>query len=129
MRSRYSAYVLSDIDHLERSLAPESRRDHDRRSAEQWAKSSEWLGLQILSTSGGRAGEATGAVEFVVSYRQAGSEYSHHEISQFRREGDSWVYVDGKMIQNPVVRNGPKVGRNDPCPCGSGKKFKQCCGK
>jgi preprotein translocase subunit SecA len=27
------------------------------------------------------------------------------------------------------VRSGPKVGRNDPCPCGSGKKFKQCCGK
>ncbi len=28
-----------------------------------------------------------------------------------------------------VVRNLPKVGRNDPCPCGSGKKFKKCCGK
>jgi preprotein translocase subunit SecA len=27
------------------------------------------------------------------------------------------------------VRSGPKVGRNDPCPCGSGKKYKQCCGK
>ena len=26
-----------------------------------------------------------------------------------------------------VVRSGPKVGRNDPCPCGSGKKYKQCC--
>ena len=27
------------------------------------------------------------------------------------------------------VRVGPKVGRNDPCPCGSGKKYKQCCGR
>ena len=27
-----------------------------------------------------------------------------------------------------VVRQGPKVGRNDPCPCGSGKKYKKCCG-
>jgi preprotein translocase subunit SecA len=27
------------------------------------------------------------------------------------------------------VRVGPKVGRNDPCPCGSGKKYKHCCGK
>ena len=26
-----------------------------------------------------------------------------------------------------TIRTGPKVGRNDPCPCGSGKKFKQCC--
>ena len=29
----------------------------------------------------------------------------------------------------PVVNQGPKVGRNDPCPCGSGKKYKNCCGK
>ncbi|WP_197030781.1 SEC-C metal-binding domain-containing protein, partial [Halomonas sp. BC04] len=29
----------------------------------------------------------------------------------------------------PVRREGPKVGRNDPCPCGSGKKYKQCCGQ
>ena len=29
----------------------------------------------------------------------------------------------------PVVNDGPKVGRNDPCPCGSGRKYKQCCGK
>ena len=32
-------------------------------------------------------------------------------------------------IQKPVVRPGPKIGRNDPCPCGSGRKFKKCCGE
>ncbi|MDH5798592.1 MAG: SEC-C metal-binding domain-containing protein, partial [Paracoccaceae bacterium] len=31
--------------------------------------------------------------------------------------------------QKPIVRAGQKVGRNDPCPCGSGRKFKQCHGK
>jgi uncharacterized protein YecA (UPF0149 family) len=31
--------------------------------------------------------------------------------------------------QEPVVRNSPKIGRNDPCSCNSGKKFKKCCGK
>jgi preprotein translocase subunit SecA len=31
--------------------------------------------------------------------------------------------------KQPIKRNSPKVGRNDPCPCGSGKKYKQCCGK
>ncbi len=36
-----------------------------------------------------------------------------------KRQGDSIT----------VVRSGPKVGRNDPCPCGSGKKYKQCCGR
>jgi preprotein translocase subunit SecA len=34
-----------------------------------------------------------------------------------------------KAAQAKPVRTGPKVGRNDPCPCGSGKKYKQCCGK
>ena len=29
----------------------------------------------------------------------------------------------------PIKNEGPQVGRNDPCPCGSGKKYKQCCGK
>jgi preprotein translocase subunit SecA len=31
--------------------------------------------------------------------------------------------------QKPVVRESAKVGRNDPCPCGSGKKYKKCCGR
>ena len=30
---------------------------------------------------------------------------------------------------NKTVRKGKKVGRNDPCPCGSGKKYKKCCGR
>ena len=29
----------------------------------------------------------------------------------------------------PFIRDQPKIGRNDPCPCGSGKKYKKCCGK
>jgi len=33
------------------------------------------------------------------------------------------------QVKAKPVRTGPKVGRNDPCPCGSGKKYKQCCGK
>ncbi|MBY0099582.1 YecA family protein [Mesobacillus maritimus] len=35
----------------------------------------------------------------------------------------------GKMLQSVPVHNETKVGRNDPCPCGSGKKYKKCCGK
>ncbi|HVX83901.1 MAG TPA: SEC-C metal-binding domain-containing protein [Phycisphaerae bacterium] len=35
----------------------------------------------------------------------------------------------GYQRQEPIVRQTPKIGRNDPCPCGSGKKYKKCCGK
>jgi len=37
--------------------------------------------------------------------------------------------ADAEKIEQPYVRDGRKVGRNEPCPCGSGKKFKQCHGK
>ena len=37
--------------------------------------------------------------------------------------------TEGEAVKQPVVNKGPEVGRNDPCPCGSGKKYKNCCGK
>jgi preprotein translocase subunit SecA len=45
------------------------------------------------------------------------------ELDQARMAGSG----DGQAVQQ-VVRGGEKVGRNDPCPCGSGKKYKKCCG-
>ena len=129
MRSRYSAYVFCNVDHLERSLAPESRTDHDRSSAEQWAKAVEWQGLSILSTQAGGPDDETGVVEFIANFRENGTDQSHHETANFRRHEDGWAYVDGRVHKKPVVRTTPKVGRNDPCTCGSGKKFKQCCGR
>jgi SWIM/SEC-C metal-binding protein len=35
----------------------------------------------------------------------------------------------GRSGQMPVVKSEPDIGRNDPCPCGSGKKYKKCCGR
>lgn len=48
-------------------------------------------------------------------------------IRDFFREGE-WREAFEEVPQ-PVVREGPKVGRNDPCPCGSGRKYKKCCGE
>ena len=33
------------------------------------------------------------------------------------------------LPKNPIIRDTPKIGRNDPCICGNGRKFKKCCGK
>ena len=44
-------------------------------------------------------------------------------------EPDPWSWLEPEIVQQPYVRNAPKVGRNDPCPCGSGKKYKKCCGR
>ncbi len=54
-------------------------------------------------------------------------EMRHDEFSGFG-DGDEEVR-DGEAEHTPFVRQERKVGRNEPCPCGSGKKYKQCCGR
>ncbi|WP_243128574.1 MULTISPECIES: SEC-C metal-binding domain-containing protein [Oscillospiraceae] len=52
--------------------------------------------------------------------------FLENESSQMNAADRAEVLVDG---WEPYRRKGVKVGRNDPCPCGSGKKYKKCCGK
>jgi preprotein translocase subunit SecA len=54
---------------------------------------------------------------------------SHREISAFAKEAPAESRGDRGREIKTVQHTGPKVGRNDPCPCGSGKKYKKCCGK
>ena len=127
MRSRYTAYAKVAVDYLESSLHPAARQGFQRESVEQWAKNSEWLGLQILAQTGGPDDER-GSVEFVATYREGGLTHEHHELASFEKADGEWKFRDGQVIQKPYVRPGPRIGRNDPCPCGSGKKHKKCCG-
>jgi preprotein translocase subunit SecA len=49
---------------------------------------------------------------------------------QARRQAVGSAMNQRSQAENATVRRtAPKVGRNDPCPCGSGKKYKQCCGR
>ena len=129
MRSRYTAYVKNDIDYLERSMHSKTRSTFDREATREWSESSEWLGLEIKSVDGGGEDDDKGNVEFVAKYSKEGEEESHHEIAEFLREKGRWAFLDGKQVKSlPYVRSTPKVGRNEPCPCGSGKKYKKCCG-
>ncbi len=50
-------------------------------------------------------------------------------ISSMNIEGETAPKTNQTEKAQPIVNDGPKVGRNDPCPCGSGKKYKNCCGK
>ncbi len=128
MRSRFTAYVRGDLDHIENTHAKEARDTFNRSAAESTANSVEWVSLEIFDTSDGGADDETGMVEFAARFRQNGELLVHHERSNFRREDGRWVYVDGKMNPKGQPRRVEKVGRNQPCPCGSGKKYKKCCG-
>jgi SEC-C motif-containing protein len=129
MRSRYSAYVVGNIDYIVGTHDPDRAKDVDRKNTEQWSKNAEWLGLEVLSTEQGTPADEVGVVEFVARYKLSGVKVEHRERALFRKHSDRWVFVDGIEIKGPpVVRNEPRVGRNDPCPCGSGKKYKKCHG-
>ena len=130
MRSRYSAFTKGAINHLTNSLHPDHRDDYDPIAAEQWAKNAEWLNLEIVKTEAGGLMDEQGTVEFIASYREKGVPYAHHELAEFSRLNGKWYFTDGKLVTPATVRNsGPKIGRNDLCPCGSGKKYKKCCGQ
>lgn len=130
MRSRYSAFSLGRIEHLDRTHAPEIRDDFDHAEAERSAQEVTWKGLQINRAEEfkGDDGEETGVVEFTARFERHGEEFIHRERSQFRKIDGRWMYLDGEVNFKQPPRQVVKVGRNDPCTCGSGKKFKKCCG-
>jgi len=130
MRSRYTAYTLQDIDYLASTLHGAELRDFDKDATAKWARDSTWRGLEIVRTSAGSPTDKDGTVEFKARYERDGVIQEHHEVSLFRKVAGAWLYSGGKDV-GPVQyrRDAPKTGRNDPCPCGSGKKFKKCCGR
>ncbi|WP_282609037.1 YchJ family protein [Pelagibius sp. Alg239-R121] len=128
MRSRYTAFALGNVGYLSQTLSSESRLDFDEVEAENTANNATWLGLEVRDTQGGGENDETGTVEFVASFRLEGQQLAHHELATFKRENGRWVYTDGQINPKGAPRQVVKVGRNEPCPCGSGKKYKKCCG-
>lgn len=123
MRSRYTAYTRNDMDYLARTW------DAATRPASLSEETGvEWLGLTIVSTHAGQAEDEEGTVEFNARYRAGNSEGKLHETSRFRKVDGEWFYLDGEITEPASPLPARKAGRNDPCPCGSGKKFKKCCG-
>jgi len=123
MRSRYVAYARKEFDyvvntwHVSNRPAATDFGEHGRLT---------WTGLEIRDTEAGGPDDTEGTVEFVARCDARGVTNVLHEKSFFRKEDDRWFYLDGEVIQQQPVRS-LKVGRNEPCPCGSGRKHKKCC--
>lgn len=108
MRSRYSAYVLGFWDYLRESWHP------DTRPSSVSPTNTQWLGLNIIHSS-------IDSVEFIAGFREGAKIMALHEISRFKQVNGRWRYVDG-------ICKVKEAGRNESCPCGSGRKTKRCCG-
>ena len=131
MRSRYSAYVVHAIDYImETCLSDDADRDSERidyKQTRDWSEKSKWLGLKIVSSEKGGFSDTEGTVIFEAVYEKDRLKDIHRETARFVKKNGKWFYKDGDVAPNTIVRTGPKTGRNDPCPCGSGKKYKHCC--
>jgi len=120
MRSRYSAFCLQLGEYLFATYHPDYRGDLSIEMLSE--KSLDWKNLQIIATE---SLSNSGFVEFKAWYLNEGELHYHHERSNFVKEHEQWLYCDGTFY--PSKKSG-KIERNDTCPCGSGKKYKKCCG-
>jgi len=130
MRSRYTAYTKTAIDYLIATTHPAKQDSYDADSMRKWSEEAQWQGLEIIETVAGGENDAVGTVEFIARYAEAGENREHHEIAEFKKVDGCWYFFDGQAPRPATfVRSEPKIGRNAPCPCGSGKKYKKCCGR
>ena len=128
MRSRFTAYALGHVDYLVYSHDPDARSPKLREAIGEWAARAEFQTLRVITTEAGRPGDDSGRVHFEADYNEGGESKTLAEMSEFRRYDGRWVYSKGYAPKpGTFTRTNAKIGRNDPCPCGSGKKFKKCC--
>ncbi len=125
MRSRFTAYANKDeqylLDTWDASKKPKSI-DFTKEDAI-------WTKLEIVKTKKGQAKDSKGIVEFKAYYRLDNEEHVMNELSRFVKTSGRWLYLDGLVKSVSKVNLQSNQGKNAPCSCGSGKKFKRCCGK
>ena len=127
LKQRYEAFKRCDVDYILETHHSETKSQVDRASIEAWAKDSKWLGLEIEEEK--TEGDKT-FLTFTVRYEKDFETINHREFAEFRKENGQWFYYDSEFPKAASVRRqGEKIGRNDPCHCGSSQKFKKCHGK
>lgn len=123
MRSRFTAYAKQNAHYLLATWDKDHRPAHINFSNE----TAQWQKLKILGCKKGGKTDAKGSVEFEAYYLQDGIAYFMREISRFVKNGSNWLYLDGIIKATGRAKAEISAGRNSPCSCGSGKKFKHCC--
>ena len=92
MKSRYSAYATHQADYLLQTTHLSQRKYYSKVDIFNWATASDWQKLEIISFT-------ENTVEFKAYFLDQNKQNQiHHEFSTFKKENDSWFYVDGKFF-------------------------------
>ena len=125
---------LAAMDHLRQGIGLRSyaqknpKQEYKRESFALFSQMLEALKVEVITILSRVKVQAEEDVEKVEEQRRQ----ADNVPKQFEHENASATEAPPEAASDKVrteVRDGPKVGRNDPCPCGSGKKYKQCHGK
>ena len=93
MRSRYSAFVLANGDYLMQSHHSSTRPIKEKKDIVKWAKSVQWIKLEVLETSKGNESDSEGTVTFNAYFYEHGKVSVIHEKSAFKKENNHWTYL------------------------------------
>ncbi|ENX40803.1 MULTISPECIES: YchJ family protein [Acinetobacter] len=118
MRSRYSAFALQQIDYILETTALGQQSALDRAAIADWSKSNQWLKLELIEYQP-KLDKTHALVEFKAHYHDGKQAHVHHEVSHFVLHQQHWYFLDPTLDMQITMKQ--------PCICGSGKKFKQCC--
>ena len=122
MHSRYSAFAKYEIDYIVKTTALGQQQALDVKAITDWSKANQWLKLEIVKAQE-KLDKNHAQVEFKAHYADQNSHTQqveiHHEVSHFVRHENEWYFLDPTTDQQITMKQ--------PCICGSGKKFKQCC--
>lgn len=121
MRSRFSAYVTANYRYILDTYSPDNQKTLSIDVLRQSDSNSQWLKLIVHDH---QTDTDSATVEFSAFYRFEQSFHVMHEISNFSLIDAKWYYINGEVLDDSGV---VKLTRNEPCLCGSGKKYKQCC--
>ena len=93
MRSRYSAFVLADGDYLMATHHQSTRPIKEKKAIVKWAKSVQWIKLEVLDTSKGSKDDIEGTVTFNAYFFENGKVDVIQEKSTFEKEDNLWYYL------------------------------------
>lgn len=144
IHARYAAFVLQHVEYIVATTAPFQQSLLDTKAISDWAQQTDWAGLEVINHLA-KLGKRHAQVEFKAYFHlpnasvghSAGLDLAaldnkgldskgvHHELSTFVNiptHGTSrWYFLDPTVVM-PVTQK-------QPCPCGSGEKYKRCCGQ
>jgi SEC-C motif domain protein len=126
MRSRFTAYALDKTQYVQDTWDASTRPKPEKTHFVE--ENIDWQSLEIIDTKKGGINDNKGVVEFKAYYLNNGEAYMLHEISRFAKTNGRWFYLGGVVKKVGKIIQQTDQGKNAPCPCGSGKKFKRCCG-